>query len=494
MNRRDFFRKTSCALTMAALASQARHFGMMSALAQEVEKTEETANSFAGYKALVCIFLSGGNDGNNMVIPVHGDANLSNYTSYSNARSPQGLAFTQAQLQGTNINVPRMGNLAYALHPNFGVVSGESNNGIHELFAQGKLAVVPNVGNLVRPMTKAQYINRSVERPYQLFSHSDQVDQQQTSRADRKIYTGWGGRLADRIHAAQNPGALIPMITSISGMTLYTVGQATTPLTLADSRTALNQTLVLSGFGGDTASAARRTSFNELRNFDRSSNLIKATSDLTSQAVQASQALSSYQDVTTTFPTNSIGYQLKQVARIIKKRSELNVSRQIFYVQLGSFDTHTGQVASATTGQNGLLLQLSQALRAFYDEMTAQGAQNDVTAFTMSDFGRTLNPAGTGAGVVGTDHAWGNHMLVLGGAVRGGDFYGINSSNGTPFPTLTLAGPDDTDTRGRWIPTTSTEQYAATLARWYGLPEADLSIVFPNIGNFTNNDLGFMTL
>jgi uncharacterized protein (DUF1501 family) len=197
-------------------------------------------------------------------------------------------------------------------------------------------------------------------------------------------------------------------------------------------------------------------------------------------------------NTTVTFPNTGLGNQLKQVSRMIKQRQVLQVNRQIFFCQLGGFDTHTGQVATATTGQNGLLLELSQAMRAFYDEMGVQGAQDNVTLFTLSDFGRTLSPAGTGAGTVGSDHAWGNHALIMGGAVNGGDLYGINGSNGTPFPTLQLSGPEDTDSRGRWIPNTSVEQYAATLAAWYGLPQEQLSSVFPNITNFTTANLGFM--
>ncbi len=177
---------------------------------------------------------------------------------------------------------------------------------------------------------------------------------------------------------------------------------------------------------------------------------------------------------------------------MIKKRGDLGVNRQIFYCQLGSFDTHNNQIPN----QGKLLVQLSEAVRAFYDELDIQGISNGVTSFTMSDFARTFNPAGTGA-TVGSDHAWGNHMFVFGGAVNGGDFYGVNTSNGTPYPNLTMNGPDDADSgtnaRGRWIPTTSVEQYAATIARWYGLSDEDMPIVFPNIAAFNGNtNLGFM--
>jgi uncharacterized protein (DUF1501 family) len=176
---------------------------------------------------------------------------------------------------------------------------------------------------------------------------------------------------------------------------------------------------------------------------------------------------------------------------MISKRNELGVTRQIFFVQLGSFDTHTNQL----TGQGTLMGQLGQAMRAFYDEMAAQGLSDKVTQFTMSDFNRTMNPAGSGASV-GSDHAWGGHCLVLGGGLVGADFYGVNASNGTPFQTMTLNGPDDSDSgtgaRGRWVPTTSIEQYAATLARWFGVPETSMSTVFPRLPYFSSSNLGFM--
>ncbi len=228
-----------------------------------------------------------------------------------------------------------------------------------------------------------------------------------------------------------------------------------------------------------------------MRSQDLNNNYVKEASHITDQAIAANAALATFQEVTVTFPGTSIGNQLKQVARLIKKRGDLNVNRQIFYVQIGSFDTHNNQL----NGQTNLLSQFSQAVRAFYDEMVVQGVSNNVTTFTMSDFSRTLNPAGSGA-TVGTDHAWGNHLFVIGGAVNGGNFYGGNTSNGTPYPTLVMNGPDDADSgnnaRGRWIPTTSVEQYAATLATWYGLNTADMPVVFPNIGNFPTTNLGFM--
>ena len=182
------------------------------------------------------------------------------------------------------------------------------------------------------------------------------------------------------------------------------------------------------------------------------------------------------------------------------------MKRQIFFCSLGGFDTHTNQTgtnpanpasgAANSGSQGGLLTQLSQAMRAFFDEMVAQQISDKVTTFTLSDFTRTFQPSGSGAGSVGTDHAWGGHGFIMGGSVKGGTFYGSFRPDGTgsPFgyPTLQLGGPDDTDTRGRWIPTTSVDQYAATLATWYGLSPSDLATVFPSLSRFSTSNLGFM--
>jgi uncharacterized protein (DUF1501 family) len=256
------------------------------------------------------------------------------------------------------------------------------------------------------------------------------------------------------------------------------------------------------GFGTNPTGStlARLNAFNTLRTQDLSSNYVAAASHVTDLAMQANTALATGQDTTPEgrFPTTSLGLQLRQVARLIKNRDQLNINRQIFYVQIGGFDTHANQPA----GQANLITQVSQAMRAFWEEMVAQGVQNDVTLFTLSDFARTLQPSGTGA-AVGTDHAWGNHMLVMGGSVSGGDFYGSlrPDGSGNYYPTLTQGGPDDTDSgsnpRGRWIPTTSVDQYASVLARWFGLPQdqATLDAVFPNLGNFATGtfpQLGFL--
>lgn len=492
-SRREFIKKSCCALGMAAMATQMEHLGAMSALAQKAIDDGKNPDGGANYKALVCVFMAGGNDGNNAVIPNHSDANISNYANYAAARSAQGLALAQASL--LPITVPRISGLTYGLHPNFGPVTGGINNGIHELWAQAKLAIVTNAGTLVRPMTKTQYQNGTVAKPYQLFSHSDQVAQAQAGFAGSQSFTGWGGRTSDQMTQANNPNGLIPMVTSISGAQLFTSGQSTLPMAIADSNTPLANVLNPAGFT-NTGGPARLTAFNGLRTQDLSYNYVAAASHVTDLAMAANTALASALDVTTTFPNTSIGRQLKQVARLIKDRFDLNINRQVFFVQLGGYDTHTNQL----NGQNTLFSQLSQAMRSFWDELVLQGIQNDITTFTLSDFGRTFNPAGSGA-TVGSDHAWGNHMFVMGGSVLGGDFYGNlrPDSTGNFYPTLTLGGPDDTDTgtapRGRWIPTTSVDQYAAVMAKWFGLPQdtATLSAVFPNLANFpASATLGFL--
>ena len=345
-NRRQFLAKSGCALSMVALATQARHFGVMSALAQSADVEPSAAPG--DYRALVCIFLAGGNDGNNMVIPNHSDASVSNYQAYANARNTQGLAIAQNQL--LSISVPRIGNLTYGLHPRFGVTTGQPNNGIYELYAQGKLAVVPNVGNLVAPMTRAQYQQNSVAKPYQLFSHSDQIAQQQAGIAGRQSFAGIGGRIADKMQSSFNPSSTIPMITSISGASLFTIGQTTSPLAISSGNVALNQVLVLQGYDTSATSTARRTALNQIRAINEDANLIQAENRITDAAVQASAALSTAVEVTVTFPNTNLGNQLKQVARVIKRRDGLGTNRQIFYCLLGGFDTHSGQVASATTG------------------------------------------------------------------------------------------------------------------------------------------------
>lgn len=486
--RRKFLIDSSCALSMTALAAQSEYFGLMNALAQKADASSEAGGIPSDYRALVCIFLSGGNDGNNTLIPNHNDASVSGYAAYSAARAPQGLALAQNTL--LPISVPRIGGLTYGLHPSFGTLTGGINPGLHPLWAQQKMAIVTNAGTLVQPLTREQYQN-GAPRPRQLFSHTDQTNQHQNARADVVMLSGWGGRISDKITFSANPARLIPTVSSISGARLFTVGEETQPLAVGPAPTPLSNVLALTGFPNTPAANARLTALEASLSIDQTQELVRASTQLHRQAIDISRRLNNPADVTVPFPNTPIGNELKQIARLIKNRSVLNVNRQIFFCTVDGFDTHTGQIG----GQASLLGLLSQASRAFYDEMVVQGISDKVTQFTMSDFNRTFNPGGSGANV-GSDHAWANHVFVIGGSVLGGDFYGMPTSNGTPFPTLVQNGPDDADSggnaRGRWIPTTSVEQYAGTLANWFGLDPADMPYVFPNLQNFATTNLGFM--
>lgn len=297
--------------------------------------------------------------------------------------------------------------------------------------------------------------------------------------------------MADKTAGLNGP-ATFPNNVSIAGVNLFLTGVDTRQLAVADSGTSLANVLILNDAPSATSSeiSSRKASFNELRTLDLEFKLIKAASDIRSSSIQTDNALSSVNpNLTTVFPNTSLGRQLKQVALLIKASTDplagINMKRQIFFTQIGGFDTHSAQL----NGQGNLLLQLSQAMNAFFAATIELGLSDKVTLFTMADFGRTLQPAGSGAAIVGSDHAWGNHQFILGGAVLGHTLYGT-------YPTLALGGPDDTDggsaPRGRWIPTTSVEQYAATLATWYGLSSADLSAVFPLIGHFGTSNLGFL--
>lgn len=461
-SRRDFLKTGACALGGMALASSLESFGIVHAL------TPQAATS---YRALVCVFLNGGNDGNNTVV------DLNQYNSYATARGVD-LAIPQANL----LAVSPAGGGSYGFHPNL--------TQLRDLFNLNKLAVVSNVGPLVEPLTKATYLG-SGKKPLQLFSHSDQVGLFQTAISNVVSQTGWAGRVADSL-VGLNGSATFPQNISIAGINLLLTGVNTRQLAVADSNTTLANVLQLIMTGTASEVSSRTTSFNELRNYDRNFTLIKAASDTRTSAIQTDQALSNVNPIlTTVFPNTSLGRQLLQVARLIKASTDpvagINMKRQIFFCQIGGFDTHSGQ----NNGQGNLLTQVSAAMRAFYDATVELGVANNVTTFTLSDFSRTLQPAGSGAAVVGSDHAWGNHHFVMGGAVSGGNFFGT-------YPTLVLGGPDDTNNpgtsaRGRWIPTLSVEQYAATLATWYGLPSVDLPAVFPLIGRFSSPTLPFMT-
>jgi uncharacterized protein (DUF1501 family) len=415
------------------------------------------------YLALVCVFLFGGNDGNNLIVPVDG-----RYADYAAARrqpTDGGLALPLDQLLPL---VPASGPPAYGLHP--------SMPELQQLWNDGALAVVFNVGTLVAPTNKADDAAGRVPRPESLMSHQDQQNQWQTSLPDRPSRTGWGGRLADQL-----PTASLPPLVSIAGNVLFALGERSHPLAVP---AAGGPSFGLAGFDGSIASRSIRGVMDVLRGLDLDNALVQSVAGETAAAFAASGALSpvlagtgSTIDGLFGSQPSVLGRQLLQAARIIEARGVLGASRQIFFVALGGFDTHNDQL----NRQSPLLAEVSSALAAFHAATVQLGVATQVTTFTLSDFGRTLAPASGG----GSDHAWGNHQLVLGSAVRGRQTYGT-------FPTLALGGPDDFTAQGRWIPTTSTDEYAATLARWFGVAPGDLAAVLPNVGRFATEDLGFL--
>jgi uncharacterized protein (DUF1501 family) len=342
---------------------------------------------------------------------------------------------------------------------------------------------------LIQPVSQADY-RAGRFRPYQLFSHSDQQTEWQTSVANGPSPTGWAGRAAD-VFGIDPSG--FPTIASVSGVTIFSAGSATRPLVLPDANTSLANALKLRR-AADMQSGSALTDLLNLDGGGSSPTLVRDGAAITAQAIANSQKLQTGADVTTPFPATGLGRQLKQVARLIQLAPALGIGRQIFFCSIGGFDTHNNQnpnnsLTDFASGQPGLLNQVSQAMAAFYACISGElGVGSQVTTFTESDFSRTFKPGGEGPGT-GTDHAWGSHQFVMGDGVMGGDFYGT-------FPTLTLNGPNDGDAgtgaRGRWIPTTGVDQYAATLAKWFGVPASRIRDVVPNIGNFPSADLGFM--
>jgi uncharacterized protein (DUF1501 family) len=444
--RRDLLRLACCSAAGASLVGGLSKLGLVSALAQGT----------SDYKALVCIFMFGGNDSNNMVVPTD-----TRYAQYLQSRSV--LAIPESQLLG----LQNGGQSTYGLHPNMPEMQGYFNN-------DKTLAILANVGTLVQPTTQATY-QAYTNLPENLYSHSDQQDQWQTATLSGAQVAGWAGKVADNVQTL-NTGAQFPPILSISGNPIFCTGVTSRPFSMNPG-----QAPGLGGFDTSAASQARYTATQQLLTFDSGLSMVQAANAVTSQAVKFAQVLSdALQNITplqTKFPMNYLGQQLQQVAQVISARSALAVQRQIFFVSYGGFDTHADQLPQ----QVQLLTDVSQSMSAFYQATQELGVTNQVTTFTLSEFARTLEPGSNG----GSDHAWGGHQLILGGAVKGNALYGT-------FPTLVLGGPDDADQNGRWIPTTALDQYAATLATWFGVSAANLPAIFPNLANFSTSNLGFL--
>lgn len=451
LSRRRFIGNACAAVGATGLLSALAQLRMIGAVAAD-------ASSSAGdYKALVCLFLYGGNDSNNVVIPY----DAAGYAAYSSQRTS--LALPQSSL--LPISPATSDGRQWALHP--------SLPELQALFAQGSLAIMANTGTLVQPVTLAQYKGGTAALPPQLFSHADQQVQWQSSLPDQPFQSGWGGRLADLVNAI-NANSKISMSVSVAGQNSFQVGTAVSEFAVNPSGA-----VTLSGTTGGSINPVRFAAQQAILN-QQDVNLFQAAfGGVTTSSIATSSLLNSILTNATTlktkFPGTGLGTQLQMIARLISAAPQLGLRRQVFFASLGGFDLHAGEVAAHAP----LLVQLSQALSAFYAATAEIGAAGQVTTFTASDFSRTYNTNGDGS-----DHGWGSHHLVMGGAVKGGSIYGA-------MPNLTIGGPDDTG-RGRWLPTTSVDQYAATLASWFGVSPTNLPVVLPNIGRFATPNLGFM--
>ncbi len=465
-DRRAFLRRSLHAALGGVVVASA--FGSLRAMAAAAHIN---GTPLPGYRALVCVFQHGGNDSFNSIVPV----SPTHHATYFAARPALAVPLAQAQphaLAPLPDGLPGDG-ASYGLHPSLAP--------LRALFEQQRLAIVANVGTLLGPITQAQYQANPALAPPQLFSHSDQANFWQTSRPDDANADGWGGRIADLLHAA-NPGAPLPMTMSLGGQSLFQRGSAVDQYVLpacAGDHCAVDRIDYL----GTWQNELGRQTFEALIADGVQSHMFeRAYGRATRRAIDNYQILSGLLGTvpawTTPFPNTNLGGQLRQVANLISLRGPgaLAMNRQIFYVSQGGYDTHDLQL----TVHPALLADLAQSLAAFHAAMVQLGIADEVTAFTASDFGRTVSTNGDG-----TDHGWGGHHFVLGGAVRGRRFYGR-------MPSLAQHDNPDDAGYGQIIPTTGVDQYAATLAAWFGVAPGDLSTLFPRLGEYDTPDLGFM--
>ncbi len=461
-SRREFLKRSSA----LALAGSAAPWALN--LAAWGEAAAQTATD---YKALVCVFLYGGNDYANTLIPY----DLASYTNYQTLRPV--LAYTRTSLVNSTIipsavlpaGATDLAGLQYALAPELSLIK--------PIFDAGKMAVMLNVGTLIEPTTKLQYTNKTVKLPPKLFSHNDQQSTWQSSLPEGAT-SGWGGRMGDLI-AAGNTNSTFTCV-NVSGNAVFLSGGSAVQYQVTPGGSVPINGIKNPLYGSKACSDALRALItapsaqpfeNELTRITQRS--ITANDTLTS-------ALATTPAIVTPFTaTNSLATQLQMVAKMIAARNTLGAKRQVFFVSIGGFDNHDGLL----TAHPPLLASVADALSAFYNATVELGVANQVTSFTASDFGRSLVGNNDGS-----DHGWGSHHFVLGGAVKGQAFYGLP-------PVLANNGPDDVG-QGRLLPSTSVDQFAGTLASWFGVSATDLtgstSSVLPGLANFTTKNLGFV--
>jgi uncharacterized protein (DUF1501 family) len=444
MNRRKFIGSASAGVATAGLGAWS-----------DLVKTAFAATG-EDYKAMVCLFMYGGNDANNMVVPY----SQAGYSQYAQAR--RNLALGRDTLLPVTMN----GAQNYALHP--------SMAGMQGLINTGKAAVITNVGPLLEPVNRAQWQNGQNNFPSDLFSHSDQQTQWQSSVAASMVKTGWAGRIADMIASSNGTNAGYTTL-SVAGNNVWGAGLQTTAYKVSSSGNFGFDFYDPSGKDPLSAAIKETLSRQQTQVFEQAWLDVIGRS-LDNQRILAQAIASS--TITTPFPNTNLGDQLGMIARLISARQGLGLKRQTFFASMGGFDTH-GE--DQLNDQNRMLGEVSAAVAAFQTAIEQLGLGENVTLFTASDFNRTHESNGRGS-----DHGWGSHHFVVGGAVKGGAMYGT-------FPNLTVDGPDDTN-NGRWIPTTSVDQMSATMARWFGVGSGDMTTVFPNIGRFASSDLGFMRI
>ncbi len=419
---------------------------------------EAAAQTATDYKALVCVFLYGGNDYGNTMIPV----DAASYAAYIGMRPTVGYDRTKVDLGPTTLGTVGLpAGRQYAMAPELLPLLTHFN--------AGKLGVMLNVGTLIRPTSKADYAANTMLPP-KLFSHNDQQSVWQSS-APEGAASGWGGRMGDLLMSNNNNATFT--CVNVSGNAVFLSGNSAVQYQVSTNGPVPFNSVV----GSVACSAALQSLVTAPRTHLFESEYTRVASRSISAGSVLTNALASAPPITTAFPTaNPLADQLKFVARMISTAATTNTKRQVFFVSIGGFDTHDGLVQV----HPGLLTQVAGAMSAFYQSTVDLGVANKVTTFTASDFGRTLTADD------GSDHGWGSMHFMLGGAVNGGRFYGA-------APVVANGGPDDVG-QGRLLPSTAVDQYAATLGKWFGITDPDLLTVLPNLANWnaSQRNLGFV--